>query len=77
MVGALQWDPPRPEYSHQELSMFDYRGWFVGPNTPERGQLFINFVTSYAYHAADVMDDDNYVMVLNTYVPRLDHLVFA
>ena len=72
--------------------MFDYRGRFVSPNSPARGQLCINSVTLYAYDAADVMADDNYATVLDSYVtasslqvdklhtkkvPGLDHLVLA
>ena len=59
MVEAPPWDL-------QKQSMFDYRGWFVSPNTQARGQLFINAATSYAYDAADVMDDDNYATVLDS-----------
>ena len=92
MVEAPPWDPPIPEFSRQEESMFDYRGWLLGYNTSSRGQLFINSVTSYAYDAADVMDDDNYATVLEHFVdtltlqvaqvntkkkPGLDHLVLA
>ena len=72
--------------------MFDYRGWIVSPNTPVRGQLFINSVTLYAYDAANVMDDDNYATVLESFVSKssmkvskvltktvsgLDHLVLV
>ena len=63
MVQAPLWDPSSPDYSQQEQSIFDYRGRFVSPNTPATGQFYINYVTLYAYHAADVMDDDNYVTV--------------
>ena len=63
MAKAPLWDPSSPEYSYQEQSMFNYRGQFVSPNTPARGQLFINSVTPYAYDATDVMDDDNYISV--------------
>ena len=92
MVKVPLWDLSSPWYSHQEQSMFDYRGWFVSPNTTPRGQLFINSVTSYAYDAADVRDDDNYATLLKSYdttsslwvakvhtemVPALDHLVLA
>ena len=66
MVEAPPWDPSNPDYSQQEQSMFDYRGWFVSPNTPARGQLYINSVTAYAYDAANVMDDDNYATVLDS-----------
>ena len=37
MVEAPLWDPSSPEYSCQKQSMFDYRGWYVRPNTPARG----------------------------------------
>ena len=72
--------------------MFDYRRCFVSLNTSEREQLFINSVTLYAYDAADVMDDNNYATVLDSYVttsslpvakvrtekvPGLDHSVLA
>ena len=72
--------------------MFDDRGWFVSPNTPARGQWYINSVTLYACDAADVMNDDNYATMLDNYattsslqvakvstkkVPGLDHLVLA
>ena len=68
MTEALIWDPSRAEFSKQEQSMFNYREWFVSPNTPARGQLFIKSVTLYACDAADVIDDDNYVTVLESYV---------
>ena len=48
--------------------MLDYRGWFVIPTTPTRGQLFINSATSYAYNAADVMDDGNFATMLKSFV---------
>ena len=60
MVETPTWDQSSPEYSQQEQSIFDNRGWFVSPNTPAREQLFINSVTSYSDDAADVMNDDNY-----------------
>ena len=48
--------------------MFNYRVQFASPNTPARGQLFINSVTSFAYDAVDVMDDDNYATLLESFV---------
>ena len=48
--------------------MFNYRGWFVSPSTSARGQLFINSVTLYVYDAANVMNDDNYATVLQSFV---------
>ena len=92
MAEAPPWDLYSPNFSQQEQSMFNYRGCFVSPDTPARGQLFINCVTSYAYDAADVMDDDNCATVLDSYVttsslqvakvhtkkaPGLNHLVIA
>ena len=35
------------------------------------GQSYINSVTSYAYDAADVMDNENYATVLESFVNRL------
>ena len=60
----LMADPSSSEFSRQEQSKFDYRGHFVSPNTPARGELLINSVKKYAYDVADVMDDDNYATVL-------------
>ena len=68
MMEAPPWDLSSPEYCQQKQSMFNYTRQFVSPNTTARGHLFINSVTSYAYHAADVMDDDNYATVLDRYV---------
>ena len=48
--------------------MFDYLGQFVSPITSAREQLFINSVTSYAYDAADIMDDNIYATVLESFV---------
>ena len=62
------WDPLSSEFSRQAQSMFDYRGWFVSPNTPAKGQLFMNSVTSYAYDAPDATDDDSYATVLESFV---------
>ena len=61
-------DLSSPEFSSQEQSMFIYRGQFVSPNTPPRGQLFTNSVTSHAYAAADFMDHDNYVGKFSQYI---------
>ena len=62
------WDPSSPEYSRQEQNMFEYRRHIVSPTTPARGQIFINSLTLYAYVVADVMDDDNYTTVLESFV---------
>ena len=68
--------------------MCDYSGLFVST----RGQFFINYVISYAYHASDIIDDKNYATELESFVStlslqvaqintkkvsRLDHLVLA
>ena len=68
MTEALLWNPSSPQYHRQEQSMFNYRGRYVSPNTPARGQVFINSVTLYAYDAADFMDDNNYTTMLDSYV---------
>ena len=67
MVEAPPWDLSSPEYSPQEQSMFNYRGWFVRPNTQARGQIFINSVASYDYDTADVMND-NFATLLESFV---------
>ena len=56
------------QFNRQEQSTFNYKGWFVSPNTPAGGQLFINFVILYAYYAAGVMDDNNYATVQESFV---------
>ena len=66
MAETQPWDPSSPEYSHQDQSMFYYREQFVHPNTPARELLYIKSVTSYAYDAADVMDDDSYATAMDT-----------
>ena len=68
MMEAPPWDLSSPDFSHQELSMLDYRRQFVSLNSQARRQLFLNSVTSYAYDDADVMDDDNYSTVLESFV---------
>ena len=51
--------------------MFDYKGPFVSPITPARGQLFISLFTRHAYDSADVIDDDNYATVLENFLITL------
>ena len=92
MAEASWWDPSSPEFHRQEQSMLDHRGLLVIPTIAARGQLVINCFTSYAFNAADVMDNDNFATVLETYVtisflqitqvntekvPSFDHLVLA
>ena len=48
--------------------MFDYRGHFVTSNTPASGLLFANSVTLHAHDATDLMDDDKFVTVLESFV---------
>ena len=71
MAKAPPWNPSSPDFSRQEQNMLNYRGWFVIPNTSPRGQLFIKSVTLYAYNAADVMDDDKIVTMLEIFVNTL------
>ena len=47
--------------------MFNCSGRFVSPNTPAMVQLFINTVTLYDYDAADVMGNDNYDTLLESF----------
>ena len=68
MSKALLWDLLSTEFSRQEKSMFNYRGWFVSHNTPARRQVLINSITSCAYDAADVMDNDSDATVLESFV---------
>ena len=66
-METLLCNPSGSEFSRQEQSKFDYRGWLVNAITP-RGQLFINSVKSYAYDAANVTDDNNFATVLKSFV---------
>ena len=68
MAEAPLWDTSSHEFSRLEESMFDYRGWFVNSYTPPRVKLFISYVTSYAYDAANIMDNNNYDTVLEHFV---------
>ena len=56
-VEAQPWDLSIHDFTCQEQTTFDYRGRFFSPNTP-----------AYAYDAADVMNDDNYATVLESFV---------
>ena len=91
-VEAPLWNPSSHEFNRQERCMFDYQEWFVSPNTPANKQLSIISVTSYVYDPADVMDNDNYAAMLESFVNTLslqvaqvnaekisglDHLVLA
>ena len=38
------------------------------PTTPAGGQLFINCIILYDFYAADIMDDDNFAPVLESFV---------
>ena len=67
-VETPPWDLSSFEYSRKEQSMFNYRGWFVSSKTPARGQLFSNSVTLYAYDAVNVMDNNNFSTVMESFV---------
>ena len=71
MVETPHRHPPSNDFSRQEQHMFNYKGWLVNPNTPARGQLFIDSVTSYAYDAADVLENDSFATVLEDFVSKL------
>ena len=66
-VEVTPWDLSSPEFSRQEQSVLDYRGWFVIPNAPERGKTCTISVTWYAYDAEDILDDGNFATVLESY----------
>ena len=68
MVEAPLWDPSSPEFSRQEQSTLNYRGWFIISNTPTRGQIFINPIILYVYDARDVIVYDNFSTVLENFV---------
>ena len=67
-VEASPLDSSSTEFIRQEQSMLDYRGWFVIPTTPTRRPLYLNFVTLYAHYAADVIDDDNLITMLESFI---------
>ena len=69
MVEASSWDLSSPEFSRQGQSMLDYRGWFVILNTLESRHLFIEAVNLCA--AGDVMDNNNFNTVLESFVLTL------
>ena len=48
--------------------MLKYRGWFVIPYTQARERFFINYFAFYVYNDANVIDDDNFAAVLESFV---------
>ena len=74
-IELMAEDPPcdisSPAFSRQEQSMLSWRRLFIIPTTPVREPLFINQFTLYNYDAADVMDDDNFATVLESFVMTL------
>ena len=75
MAEASSWDPSSPEFSRQEHRMFYCMGCIVIPTMPAKQWFFINSVTSYAYDNADVMDNDNFTTMLESFVIILSLLV--
>ena len=72
--------------------MLDYRGLFVTSLPLQQGDSYLSTVTIYDYDVADIMNDNNFSIVLvnffilssmqvvqvsNEKVPLLDHLVLA
>ena len=71
--------------------MLDFKGWHVIPKTPAKRKS-LKSVTLCAYYAADVMGNDSFATVLESYVtisslhvaqvntkkvPALEHLILA
>ena len=65
-VDTSLWDPSSPVFSQMKQSVLNLRRWLAIYATPEMGQLITNSVTLCAYDTADVMNDDNFVNVLET-----------
>ncbi len=56
-------------YEEQEAAMVDHHGYVVhSSDTPARGRLVINELTSLTTDTADVTDDDNFHVVLQSRV---------
>ena len=66
MVEAPSWDSFSHEFSQMEQSLLNYRRWFDDTITPARGLLFINSVTSYAFNAADVTDNEKFTTAVES-----------
>ncbi len=74
MAENLDWDPNDPTYSSQEAIMTDYRG--VVLPCPDRGQPFVINALSYmTTDAADIINDENFGIVLPRLTPLRQHLV--
>ena len=63
------WDPTTTLYEEQEDAMVDHQGYVVhSSDAPARGRLVINELTSLTTYTADVTDDDNFHVVLQSRV---------
>ena len=64
----LPWDPSTEEYSEREIWVLDHQGQISIPATVTRGPVFVNAIVSYSlvYDAADVMDNNNLQLHMNT-----------
>jgi hypothetical protein len=63
------WDPTTTLYEEQEAAMLDHYGYIAHPNdAPMRGRLVINELTSLTTDTADFTDDDNFHVVLQSWV---------
>ena len=66
---SLTWDPTTTTYEEQELAMTDHHGDITrASDFPARGRLVINELSSLTTDAADITDDDNFHVVLNSQV---------
>jgi hypothetical protein len=66
---SLTWDPMTTTYEEQELAMTDHHGDVIhASDSPARGRLVINALSSLTMDAADITDDDNFHVALNSQV---------
>jgi hypothetical protein len=64
---SLTWDPTTTTYEEQELAMVNHHGNIIHTSDfPARGCLVINALSSLIMDTADITDDDNFHVVLNS-----------
>jgi hypothetical protein len=66
---SLTWDPKTTTYEEQELAMVDHHGDIIrASDFPMRGRLVINALSSLTTDTADITDDDNFHVMVNSQV---------
>ncbi len=66
---SLTWDPTMTTYEEQELAMVDHHGNIIrASDFPARGRLVINALSLLITDVADITDNDNFHVVLNSQV---------